>query len=81
MAHANLYSSVCAILIVGFRFLIQKPVTKMEVIGSIIAVSGCMITSFDPNAEKVSEEDNHILFGNFLSFFSAVFATLYILKG
>ena len=60
MTHANLFSSLCAIMIVVVRLLSLKKVTRMEIIGSIIAVSGCMLTSFDPSAEKVSEVDNHI---------------------
>lgn len=81
MSHANLYSSLCAMIIVGLRFSMRKPVTKFEVIGTLVALSGCVVTTFDPSAQKTLEVDNKIQLGNLLSFFSSVFATVYILKG
>lgn len=81
MAHANLYSSLCSIMIVAWRLSSNVPVTKYEIIGSVIALGGCVVTTFDPSAQKTLEIDNQIQFGNLLSFFSSVFATFYILKG
>ena len=81
MAHANLYSSLCSIMIVAWRLSRNVPVTKYEIIGSVIALGGCVVTTFDPSAQKTLEIDNQIQFGNLLSFFSSVFATFYILKG
>lgn len=81
MSHANLFSSLCSILIVALRLATMKPVTKYEIIGSIVALLGCVVTTFDPSAEKSNDEDNDIQFGNLLSFFSSIFATVYILKG
>jgi drug/metabolite transporter (DMT)-like permease len=81
MSHANLYSSLCSIMIVGLRMATLEPVTKFEIIGCIVALFGCVITTFDPEAIKTSDEDNHIQLGNFLCFISSIFATLYILKG
>lgn len=81
MSHANLYSSLCSIIIVGMRLATLKPVTKFEIIGCIVALFGCVITTFDPEAIKTSDEDNQIQLGNFLCFISSIFATIYILKG
>lgn len=81
MSHANLYSSLSSIMIVAMRLAYLKPVTRFEIIGSIVALMGCVITTFDPDAVKTQTEDNKITFGNFLCFISSFFCTLYILKG
>lgn len=81
MSHANLYSSLCAIMIVGWRLAVRSPVSKMEILGTIVSMGGCVVTTFDPSAQKTIDEDNKIQLGNLLSFFSSVFATLYIIKG
>jgi hypothetical protein len=81
MAHANLYSSLTSMMIVAWRLSTRKPVTKFEVLGTIVALGGCFVTTFDPSAEKTHDSDNKITLGNLLSFFSSVFATFYILKG
>ncbi|TNV77564.1 hypothetical protein FGO68_gene15410 [Halteria grandinella] len=81
MSHANLYSSLCAIMIVGWRLVAKAPVSNAEFVGSFVALSGCLVTTFDPSAEKTLDQDNKIQLGNLLSFFSSIFATVYILKG
>lgn len=81
MAHANLYSSLTSMMIVGWRLSCRKPVTKYEILGTLVALGGCFVTTFDPSAEKTHDSDNNITLGNLLSFFSSVFATFYILKG
>jgi hypothetical protein len=53
----------------------------MEIFGTLLALSGCMIIAVDPLAEKVQIEDNLIFYGNFLAFFSSIFNTLYIIFG
>ena len=53
MAHANLFSSVCAIVIVTYRVLTFQRVTIPEIVGSLIAIGGCIVTSFDAGAQKV----------------------------
>lgn len=81
MAHANLYSSLTSMMIVAWRLSSRKPVTKYEIFGTLVALGGCFVTTFDPSAEKTADCDNKIPLGNLLSFFSSVFATFYILKG
>jgi drug/metabolite transporter (DMT)-like permease len=68
-------------MIVGLRLAALKPVTKYEITGCAVALFGCVVTTFDPEAIKTSDEDNHIQLGNFLCFISSIFATIYILKG
>ena len=81
MSHANLYSSLCALMIVGIHFFRGQHVTKQEIIGSIIGLMGCVVTNYDPEAGKVDDNVDNIDLGNFLCFFSSIFATIYILKG
>ena len=81
MSHANLYSSLTSMMIVGWRLSSRKPVTKFEIVGTLVALSGCAVTTFDPSAQKSLETDNKIPLGNFLSFFSSIFATVYIVQG
>ena len=50
MAHANLFSSLSAILIVLFRLSTCRKVTPIEILGSFIALIGCFITTFDSKA-------------------------------
>jgi hypothetical protein len=50
MSHANLFSSLCSIMIVAWRFAALKPVTKYEIVGCLVGVSGCVVTTFDPSA-------------------------------
>ena len=81
MSHANLFSSICAIVIVTYRLLTFQRVTIPEIVGSFIAIGGCVITSYDSGAQKVDSDIQNIDLGNFLSSMSALFATLYIIKG
>ena len=81
MSHANLYSSLTSLLVIAFRMTTCRPLTKYEIFGSIVAIVGCTITTQDPSAAKVDNLSNDIPFGNFLSFLSSIFATLYILVG
>ena len=52
MSHANLFSSLCAIIIVVYRLVTLQKVTIYEIIGSVVAIVGCLFTSFDSGAEK-----------------------------
>jgi hypothetical protein len=81
MSHANLFSSVCAIVIVLYRLVSCQRITIPEIVGSLIAVIGCFFTSYDSGALKVDPNVQNIDFGNFLSFLSALFAVIYITKG
>jgi drug/metabolite transporter (DMT)-like permease len=81
MSHANLFSSLCAVIIVAYRLATFEKVTKVEIIGTAIAIFGCVMTSFDRSADKADPGESNIGLGNFLSFLSSIFATIYILKG
>eukprot|EP00347_Sterkiella_histriomuscorum_P015235 403357799 len=81
MSHANLFSSLTAILVVLYKLVTCYKVTKIEILGTVISISGCGITTFDPHAQKTDDDLDFIAYGNFLSFISSLFATLYILKG
>jgi drug/metabolite transporter (DMT)-like permease len=59
----------------------MQPVTRFEIIGCIVSLSGCVITTFDPQALKTHNEDNQIVLGNLLCLISSLFCTAYILKG
>lgn len=55
-------------------------IVRLEVIGCIIAIIGCIVTSEDPSASKVDSELENIWYGNFLCTFSSIFAVIYLLK-
>lgn len=81
MSHANLFSSLTAILVVIYRFLTCSKVTLIELSATAIAISGCSIITLDPHAQKTDDKLDDIEYGNLLSFISSIFATAYILKG
>lgn len=81
MSHANLYSSLTSLLVVTFRFVTCRPLSRFEIVGCIVAIFGCAITTWDSDASKTDVLSNNILLGNFLSFISSLFATVYILVG
>ncbi|CDW78761.1 UNKNOWN [Stylonychia lemnae] len=81
MSHANLFSSLTAMLVVSYKLLTCSQITRCEIIGTVISIIGCGLTTQDPHAEKTNDELNDIAYGNILSFVSSIFATLYILKG
>ena len=58
MSHANLFSSLCALIIICWRIAVFRTatiITKWEVIGSLVALAGCVVTTFDGDASKVIE--------------------------
>lgn len=81
MAHANLFSSLTAILVVLYKIMTCSKVTGVEIMGTLLSIGGCGITTMDSSAEKTNNELDFIAYGNTLSFISSLFATLYILKG
>ena len=81
MAHANLYSSLSSMIIVCMRLIRFQPVTKFEIVGCIISLFGCVITTFDPNAVKINSLENDIQLGNILCLVSSLFCTAYIVYG
>ena len=81
MAHANLYSSLSSMIIVCTRLIRFQPVTKFEIIGCIVSLFGCVVTTFDPNAGKTNSLENDIQFGNMLCLVSSLFCTAYIVYG
>jgi drug/metabolite transporter (DMT)-like permease len=78
MTHVAIFAGLPGIIIVIERLVFKVRVTKFEVIGSIVALGGCIVTSLDFSAEKVDNENTNILFGDFLALISAIFATFYI---
>jgi len=54
MSHANLFSSLVSIIIVSYRLLTFKAISKFEIIGSLIAIIGCAMTTLDGSADKVN---------------------------
>jgi drug/metabolite transporter (DMT)-like permease len=60
MAHANLFSSLVSVIIVGYRLLTFKQISKFEVIGTSIAILGCAMTTLDSSADKVDPETKDI---------------------
>lgn len=53
MSHANLFSSLVSVIIVCYRLLTFKFISKFEVIGTFIAIIGCAMTTLDGSADKV----------------------------
>ena len=51
---------------------------RIEYIGSIVALVGCLITCLDISAEKGETYETNILLGDLLATISSVFAAIYI---
>ena len=81
ISHVNLYSSLCAIMIVAYRLVTCHTLTWIEIGGSLIAFTGCILTSFDKDASKTDSTQTNVTFGDFLSLLESAFETLYIIKG
>lgn len=56
MSHASIFTNLSGILIVFYRGVRGNRVHLFEIIGTVIALTGCFITIFDHNAEKVNTE-------------------------
>lgn len=81
MSHANLFSSLCGIIIVVARLLTFQKVTQVEIVGAFVSVIGCILTTFDNKARKIDDSDQNIMLGNSLAALSSVFATVYLIRG
>ena len=56
MSHASLLGNMGAPYIVIYRIIRGSPVHKLEILGILFAFSGCVISIFDNNVEKVNPE-------------------------
>jgi len=78
MTHVAVFGGLPGIIILAKKVIMRQQVQKLEMFGSCLALVGCIITCLDLKAEKTEAEDTNILFGDFLAFISAIFATFYI---
>jgi hypothetical protein len=53
MTHCCILINLSGILIVMQRIIYKQRVHKLEIIGTVIALTGCVVTIFDDGAEKV----------------------------
>lgn len=66
-------------MIVGFRLLIGKPVTKGEKVSTFIIFCGALFMCFDPSASKSDSATTNILLGDSLALVSGVWGTFCVL--
>ena len=77
MSHVQIFSNMSGALIVLHAFLSGRAVHRFEVLGTLIALGGCLITVTDPQAQKVDRAQENILLGDFLAFMAAIFSAFY----
>lgn len=53
MSHSLIFSNLGGILIIVYSLVKRRFVHKLEIVGTLIAVAGCMLTVLDNNAKKV----------------------------
>ena len=53
MSHSLIFSNLGGILIVIHSLIARRFVHKLEIVGTIIAIVGCMLTVLDNKAKKV----------------------------
>jgi predicted phage tail protein len=80
MSHACVFNSLSGPLIVIARIIAGGFVHKLEILGTSIALTGCVITLLDPSAQTADAQSEQGLFGDFLgiigSFAGAYYFTL-----
>jgi drug/metabolite transporter (DMT)-like permease len=77
MSHSLIFSNLGGILIVIHSLIARRFVHKLEIVGTIIAIVGCMLTVLDNKAKKVDSSQQNILLGDFLAFISSLFSAFY----
>ena len=77
MSHALIFSNLGGVLIVIFSVIRGIFVHKQEILGTVIALVGCIITVMDQNAKKVDSSQQNILLGDIIAFCAAIFAAVY----
>jgi hypothetical protein len=53
MAHAEFFTSLIGCFLVLYKCITKQPLSGLEIIATIITLSGSVLMNFDPNAKKV----------------------------
>lgn len=77
MTHTFVFKNLGGSIIVIYSLLTGALVHKYEILGSVIAFGGCLITVFDVQAKKVDASQQNILLGDIIACFGSVFTALY----
>ena len=74
---------MCGVIIILYKIMVKQPVSKLEKIGTLIALTGCIVLVFDSNAEKAhSDEEYHepqILKGDLIALSCSGLGAIYFL--
>lgn len=57
MTHCAIFINFSGILIIIYRFFAKQPLHRLEILGTIIALTGCLVTICDVDAEKVNPKN------------------------
>jgi drug/metabolite transporter (DMT)-like permease len=77
MSHASIFNSLGGAVIVLVNHILRRPVHRLEIIGTLIALIGCSVVLCDGNAEKVDAENQNIPLGDAIGILGSVSAALY----
>lgn len=77
ISHTLIFSNLGGILIVFFMLIRRQYVNKYEILGTAIALVGCLLTVSDGKAKKVNEAEGNMLLGNCIAFGASVCAAFY----
>jgi hypothetical protein len=53
MSHAEFFSSLCGSILIVFKLIFKQPITKFEIIATMVTLSGSIMLCFDSKAAKV----------------------------
>ena len=76
MSHAEIFASLSGNFIILYRLLLRQPISKIEIVASIIAFAGVGIISLDEHAKKVDSKSEHIILGNLICLSSSIFGAI-----
>jgi hypothetical protein len=76
MSHAEIFASLSGGYMILYRLISRLPISKTEILASIIAYAGAFIISLDKDAQKVNPEDQNIVLGNLICLLSSLFGAL-----
>lgn len=77
MSHATLFTNLSGFMIVFYRLFCNKTVHIYEMIGSAVAISGCVLTIFDTSANKVNLFHSNVLMGDGIGLLGSIASALY----
>ena len=77
MSHSSIFNSLGGVFIVIGRLFLRRYVHKLEILGTGIALLGCVATLLDTNAEKVDVQKSNMPLGILISMMGSISGAIY----